>query len=203
MKYSYQILASDLCSDGFLKLHRHRLQHASFRGGDCEPIVRERLEGLSAVSVLLYDPLQDVVVLVEQFRVGLMGVLDPPWCLETVSGFCDCHGEAPEAVARREVVEETGCELLDLVPIGDFFTSPGISVEQFSLYLGRVNAPEPGGVFGLDHEGEEMRVAVLPREDAVTELFGRMNSTSIIITLQWLEGHREALLQRWGISPGG
>ncbi len=46
-----------------------------------------------------------------------------------------------------------------------------------------------------------MRVAIMPREEAVAELFGRLNTTSVIMALQWLEANRDALLQKWGI-PG-
>jgi len=198
MKYDYQQLKEESVYEGFLKIKRHWVQHASFHGGQCEPILRERLEDLSAVSVLLYDPDRDQVVLVEQFRVGLMGQVDPPWALETVSGFCDRAHEVPEEVARREVHEETGCELLALTQIGSFFVSPGISDEQIHLFCGRVDAGAAGGVHGLAEEGEEMRVLVMPREEAASELFGRLCSTSIVIAMQWLQANRESLLDHWG-----
>jgi len=198
MKYDYQQLKGESVYEGFLKIKRHWVQHASFHGGQCEPILRERLEDLSAVSVLLYDPDRDQVVLVEQFRVGLMGQVDPPWALETVSGFCDRAHEVPEDVARREVHEETGCELLALTQIGSFFVSPGISDEQIHLFCGRVDAGAAGGVHGLAEEGEEMRVLVMPREEAASELFGRLCSTSIVIAMQWLQANRESLLDHWG-----
>lgn len=197
MNYEHQQLKEESVYEGFLRIKRHWVQHASFHGGRCEPIVRERLEGLSAVSVLLYDPDRDAVVLVEQFRVGLMGQVEPPWTLETVSGFCDREHEVPEEVARREVQEETGCELLAMVQIGSFFVSPGISDEQIHLFCGRVDAGAAGGVHGLAEEGEEMRVRVMSREEAVSELFGRLGSTSILIAMQWLEANRERLLSHW------
>ena len=33
--------------------------------------------------------------------------------------------------------------------------------------------------------------------DAVEEIFGRLNSTSVIMALQWLEAHRAKLLADW------
>ena len=199
-KLTYELIESEILSDRFFQLQRHRLRHASFHGGWRSEIVRERIERLAAVSVLLYDPLADCVVLVEQFRVGLMGNCDPPWTLETVSGFCDRDHERPEAVARREVVEETGCTLKALTHIGEFFVSPGMSVERINLYCGWVDAAEADGVHGLEHEGEELRVAVLSRREAVAALFGRLNTTSIVMALQWLELHRPARLERWGVA---
>jgi len=196
-EYAFEHLREELVYDGFLRIKRHWLKHASFNGGHCEPILRERLEDLSAVSVLLYDPGRDEVVLVEQFRVGLMDQVDPPWTLETVSGFCDQEHEVPEEVARREVREETGCELAALIKIGSFFVSPGISGERIHLYCGRVDASTAEGVHGLADEGEEMRVVVMPREQAADELFGRLCSTSVLIAMQWLQASRDDLLDHW------
>ena len=126
-------------------------------------------------------------------------MVEPPLSLETVSGFCDREHESPEEVARREVVEETGCELKALTHIGEFVVSPGMSVERINLYCGRVDAAGADGVFGLEHEGEEMRVVTLSRTQAVAELFQRLNSTSIIMALQWLELNRGQLLRQWGV----
>ena len=197
MDYHYELLERERVYDGFLKLDRHCLRHASFRGGWCPPIERERLEDLAAVSVLLFDPRRDELVLVEQFRVGLVGQVEPPWTLETVSGFCDRRHESPEVVARREVAEETGCPLLDLRSIGRFFVSPGISSEQIHLYCGRIDAADAGGIHGLAEEGEEIRVVRLARERARAELFGRLCSTSVLLAVQWLELNLDALRRDW------
>jgi ADP-ribose pyrophosphatase len=197
MTDEYKVLQRETVWQGFFRMDRLTIRHSSFNGGWCEPIVRERLEGLDAVSVLLFDPDRDEVVLVEQFRAGLLGRVDPPWCLETVSGFCDREHESAEDVARREVAEETGCALKALLPVGRFFVSPGFSVETISLFCGRVDASQAGGIHGLAHEGEEIRVVVLPRQDAVDELFGKVNSTSLVVALQWLQAHREALMAQW------
>jgi ADP-ribose pyrophosphatase len=202
MAKSYEIVSDETVFSGFFRMNRYRLRHSSFHGGWCDEIVRERIERIAAVSVLLYDPRIDTLVLVEQFRVGMMGNADPPWSLETVSGFCDTEHETPEQVARREVVEETNCALKALTHIGEFFVSPGMSVERINLYCGWVDARNAGGVHGLDHEGEEMRVVTMSRAAAVAELFGRLNSTSVIMALQWLEANHEPLLATWGTSAG-
>ena len=198
MSSEYEILQTEAAYRGFFKLNRYHLRHGSFDGGWCDAIIRERIEHLAAVSVLLFDPERDELVLVEQFRVGLMGQADLPWSLETVSGFCDTDHETPEQVARREVVEETGCELHALTRIGEFFVSPGMSVERINLYCGRVDSRTADGVHGLPHEGEEIRVVTMSRSNAVREIFGRLNSTSVIMALQWLEAHRSELLADWG-----
>ena len=198
MTTDVEIIDTETASDGFFKLNRYRLRHHSFEGGWCDEIVRERIENIAAVSILLFDPDRDELVLVEQFRVGLMGQANRPWTIETVSGFCDTDHETPEQVARREVVEETGCELKALTHIGEFYVSPGMSVERINLYCGRVDAEGVGGIYGLPHEGEEIRAISLPRTEAVAQLFGRLNTTSVVMALQWLEANRTGLLEDWG-----
>ncbi|MFM1892520.1 MAG: hypothetical protein RLZ44_1597 [Pseudomonadota bacterium] len=197
MKKVTELIESKNLYSGFLKLDGYRLRHASYRGGWCPEIRRERLEGLSAVSVLPYDPRRDAVVLIEQFRVGAMEAGDGAWLLETIGGY-RAPGEAPEEVARREALEEANCTLLELLPICEFYVSPGVSSERIALYCARVDATGLGGVHGLAHEGEEIRVEVLAADQAVGELYRRINSTSALVALQWFALQREQLRRRWG-----
>ena len=196
MKKRYQLLSMETAYEGFLELKRYRLQHQCHAGGWCDEIVRERVEGKHAVSVLLCDPREDAVVLIEQFRIGAMGHADDPWLLETVGGYME-EGEEAEEVARRETLEETGCELMALEFIGTFFTTPGWSGERITLYCGWVDSRRAEGVHGLDHEGEDILVRVLSFADAQAALFRQANSTSIVVGLQWLAGHWEGLRERW------
>lgn len=188
-----EVLSRERVFDGFLKLDRYRLRHALFRGGMSAELVRERLERLRAASVLLYDPHEDVVVLVEQFRIGALELGRGAWLLETVGGYVE-EGESPEAVARREALEEAGTEVRELIPISELWVSPGTSMERISLFAGLVSTRGAGGVHGLDHEGEDIRAVVLGADQALAELHGgRADSTSIIIALQWLAMNRERL----------
>ncbi len=196
MKKRFQILSMEKIHQGFLQLKRYRLQHECFAGGWCPEIQRECVEGNHAVSVLLYDPAEDALVLIEQFRIGALGHANDPWLLETVGGYVE-EGENPEEVALRETREETGCQLLGLERIGVFFTTPGWCGERISLYCGRVDSRGAGGIHGLDEEGEDIQVEVMPFAAAMEQLFVRANSTSIVVGLQWLQQHREDLRRRW------
>ncbi len=192
----YRILQSEQVWGGFLELHRYRLQHECFAGGWCPELVRERVEGNHAVSVLLYDPARDAVVLIEQFRIGALGHQEPPWLLETVGGYVE-KGEALETVAIRETREETGCDVSRLELVGTFFTTPGWCGEHITLYCGLVDSRGAEGIHGLAHEGEDIRVVVMPAGEALGELFRKANSTSIVVGLQWLALNRERLRAEW------
>ncbi len=193
MDYQTEILQRETLYRGFFRLDRYRLRHRLFEGGWSDEIQRERLEGLGAASVLLYDPVRDCVVLIEQFRIGALESGKGAWLLETVGGYVG-EGEQPEDVARREVREEAGCDVGELIPVCSLWVSPGLSAERIALFVGLVDAPGAGGIHGLDHEGEDIRVVVMSTDQALAELYtGRADSTSIVITLQWLAMNRERL----------
>ncbi len=204
MNYQFEILDQSSGYRGFFRLEKYRLRHELFAGGWSPEMIRECLERGHAVAVLLYDPERDRLVLLEQFRVGALEFPGGPWLLEIVAGIIDHPGETTEDVARRETVEEAGCELLDLVPIRQYLVSPGGTSESITLFCGRVDtATIVSGVRGVATEHEDILVHVVSRTEALELLHsGRINSAAPIIALQWLELNRSKLLERWGLAPG-
>lgn len=195
MDYRYKILEKSVVYQGFFQMELYRLQHRLFAGGWSPVLTRECLERGHAAAVLPYDPERDQVVLIEQFRIGALR--DGPWLLEIVAGIIG-PGETQLEVARREALEEAGCELLDIVPIMDYLVSPGGTSESIALYCARVDSTHASGIHGLAEEGEDIRVHVLSRRDALALLYkGRIRSASPVIALQWLELHYQELAARW------
>jgi GDP-mannose pyrophosphatase NudK len=142
-----------------------------------------QVERGDAVAVLLYDPHQDVVVLVRQFRYPVYAGLSEEdrqgegarqaWLLEVVAGITEGDQSAPE-VGRRELLEEAGYAVHgDLHFIATLYPSPGGSSERIHLYWGEVSAEEQahaGG--GLEEEGEDTEVVVLPFRAAMDMIAG-------------------------------
>lgn len=182
---------------GFFRLLEYTLRHRLFRGGWSPPFTRELFDRGPAVAVLLYDPIKDTVVLVEQFRVGTLGSPGPYWMLETVAGIVD-PGETPEQVARREALEEAGCTVTALERIGSYFPSPGGSSEVITLFCGRTDSHGAGGIHGLPDEHEDIRVVVLPALETV-EMLDRneLRNAATIIAVGWLARHRDRLRAAW------
>ena len=189
----FQVLSRQTCYEGFFRLERLGLIH-SLHGGGMSPVLsREIVERGDVAAVLLYDPRLDCVVMIEQFRVGAMADSRGPWLLEIVAGLIE-PGETPEDVARREAIEEAGCAIQTLEPITRFYATPAKSSEHSYLYCGLVDAANAGGVHGLVHEGEDIRVVPLAADDALALVDnGTINSAWPIIALQWLARHRERL----------
>ena len=191
-----KLLSRDVVYDGFFKMHKLHLRHASFAGDSVE-VTRELFVRGEAVCVLLYDPVRDTVVMIEQFRVGALEHPHSPWLLELVAGIVE-KGETHEEVAHREAEEEAGATLAELVPITRYLVSPGGTNEWISLYCARVDSEGMGGLYGLETEGEDIRVQVLPCSEVFEKVAdGRIDNAPSIIALQWLQLNRGDLKQRW------
>ncbi len=188
--------------DGFFRVDRYRLRHRLFGGGWTDVFARELFERGHSAAALLYDPVRDLVVLLEQFRIGPFAAGEDPWLVEVVGGVLDEEGEDAADVVRREAVEEAGAQVLDLVHVCDYFVSPGGSSEVVSLFIARIDAAKIGGVFGLKEEHEDIRVVAVPFAAALKLLArGRIRNAQTIIPLQHLALHRQALRAHWGAAP--
>jgi ADP-ribose pyrophosphatase len=190
----YRILDQSFLHQGFLTLEQIHLTHSLFLGGESQSLQRELLHQGHVTAVLLYDPAADKVVMVEQFRVGMLPhEPELPWMMELVAGYLEA-GETPEAVARRECEEEAGCIVGDVYPICSYYVSPGVSSEMMHLYWASVDSRGIGGVHGLDHEDEDIKVHVLPWHKVEGMLLeGGINSATPILALMWLREHREQI----------
>jgi len=198
----YEVIDRETVYEGFFQVSRFTLRHALFAGGMSETLVRERFERGNAVGVLLYDPWEDQVVLVEQFRVGAIDTDFGPWLLETVAGIVE-PGESPEQVARREAMEEAACALDELEPICRYLVSPGGTSQTVQLFCAPVDSRDLR-LEGHGHpdEGEDIRLQVLPAEAAIGLVeTGGVDAAMPIIALQWLALNRDRLQSRWQAAP--
>lgn len=195
MKWS--ILDKKLLYRGFFTLKSFDLKHELFDGGESKPLVRELLDRGQAAAVLPYDPVRDEVVLIEQFRIGACEDPSGPWLIEVIAGLRE-PGEPVEALIHREAMEEAGCTVSDLHHIFHYYSSPGGSNEEIDLYIARTDSAGLGGIHGLHHEGEDIRVHVVSCDTAFAWLDqGRVDSAMPIIALQWLRSNREEIRQLW------
>jgi ADP-ribose pyrophosphatase len=195
MKKQFEIVKKDVVYNGFYQMEKYYLKHTLFGGGWSGEINRELFRRTNCVAVLLYDPDADKVVLIEQFRIGAAANTDRAWLVEIVAGAID-EGETAEEVAHRESKEEAGCDILELTLINRFYTTPGGSSEQISLFYGRVDSTQVGGIHGLDHEDEDILVYTVTFDEAYRMLEeGKIESGIPIIAIQWLALHREELRQ--------
>ncbi len=199
MDKKFEILTKDIVYQGFFRVEKYRLKHTLFGGGWSAELTRELFMRGSCVAVLLYDPDTDKVVLIEQFRTGAILNTDQAWLVEIVAGAIEA-GEVAEEVAYRESLEEAGCKIQQLMVINEFYTTPGGSSEWITLFCGKVDSTEVGGIHGLDHEDEDILVRAVDFDEVYLMLEnGEINSAIPIIAIQWLALNKQKLKQKWGI----
>ena len=105
-----------------------------------------RPRNIRAAVILAVDA-QDHVLLVEQYRVPL-----GKYCIELPAGLigdeAEFDGEDPLAAAGRELEEETGYRARDWDVLGEFYSSPGMVSESFTLLRARglTKVAQGGGI---------------------------------------------------------
>ncbi len=128
------------------------------RQGKWEYVARAR--GIRAVVIVAIDD-QDRVILVDQYRVpmGRRSIELPAGLIGDTE-----EGDTVEAAARRELEEEAGYACERVEELGEYFASPGMVSESFTLVrvhgLTRIGAG--GGVDGEDINVHHVPMAELP-----------------------------------------
>ena len=122
-----------------------------------------RTRGIHAAVILAIDEDADGrhVLLVDQYRVPL-----GRRCIELPAGLVGDEeaGEEPSAAAARELEEETGYRPARLESLGQFWSSPGMVSESFTLFRahGLRKTGEGGGVESEDINVHRVPIADLP-----------------------------------------
>lgn len=118
-----------------------------------------RARGIRAVVIVAID--DGHVLLVDQYRVPL-----GQRCLELPAGLVgdEDAGDTIEQAARRELEEETGYRCETVEALGDFFSSPGLVSEGFTLVRvsGLTRIHEGGGTADEDITVHRVALAALP-----------------------------------------
>lgn len=197
MNKKFEILSQEIVYPGFFRMEKYRLKHTLYEGGWSEEISRELFVRGNCVAVLLYDPTADKLVLIEQFRAGAILNPDRAWLVEIVAGAIEA-GETAEEVAYRESIEEAGCTIEQIKVINEFYTTPGGSSERITLFCGKIDSSQVGGIHGLDHEHEDILVRAVSFDEAYQMLLnGEIESAIPIIAIQWLALNKQQLLAEW------
>ena len=183
------VAGREVLAEGFRRYERLRVR----RSGENVPRPLDVLRSGPAAAVLPIDPGRDEVVLLRQFRLAAHLANGRGNLVEIVAGHVEAD-EQPAEAARRECVEEIGVAPGLLVELFTYLTSPGMSDEEITLFLGVVDAsgvPERAGAAAEHEETVPMRV---PIDAALAALAARtVRNGPLIIALQWLALNRGRL----------
>jgi nudix-type nucleoside diphosphatase (YffH/AdpP family) len=158
------------------------------RNGSWRRHTREVYDRGNAACILLYNAETGTILLVRQLRIPVIKAdpSDDPWLIEACAGLLD--GDTPEACARKEAEEETGCRPRHVRHLFDVHMSPGSVTEKLSFFLGEYRPEDrvsAGG--GLAHEGEDIEVLELKFGEALAMAAdGRIRDAKTILLLQAL-----------------
>lgn len=179
----------------FFAVEEYDLSFRRFDGTMSPVITRAAFVSADAVTVLPYDPQRDRILLVEQMRTGPFGRGDGnPWQLEAIAGRID-PGETPEDCARREASEEAGLTLGTLLPVANYYPSPGAKTEFIYSYVAQTDLPDgAAGVFGVEDEAEDIRGHLVNFDQAMALIAtGEIQNAPVVLTLFWLQHERARL----------
>ena len=180
---------------GFFSVEEHDLTYQKFNNEQSNVVTRSTLVSSDAVIVLPYDPINDRILLIEQFRAGPYVKGDEnPWVLEPIAGLID-EGETPESAGIREAQEEAHLEIKRLELVARSYPSPGISTEFFHQYIGIVELLDSSNLIaGLQSENEDIRSHIFEYEQFFEMIeSGKVKVGPLILLGLWLSKNRNRL----------
>ena len=184
---------------GFFSVEEHDLTYQKFNNERSDIVTRSTLVSSDAVIVLPYDPVNDRILLIEQFRVGPYIKGDEnPWVLEPIAGLIDA-GETPESAGLREALEEAHLEIKRLELVARSYPSPGISTEFFHQYIGIVELLDSSNLIaGLQSENEDIRSHIFEYEQFFEMIeSGKVKVGPLILLGLWLSKNRNRLREKY------
>ena len=185
MNSKYKIIDKKKIYDGFFKMHELTFSHQKHNGDWNYDVKREIFGGAHVSCVLPYDPIKKKILLLQQFRAGVLLRKQDPMMVEIVAGIIDKY-EEPVDAAKRECLEETGCKINNLHNILSYYPAPGSSESFYHLFLGEIDSFSGEKIFGQENENEDILVKSYDI-DEVRELLKKNKITNglTIIALQW------------------
>ena len=197
---AYEVVHRERVLDMFFKVDQVTVKHQKFDGTMSEARPWLVFERGDAAAALLFDPGTRDVLLVDQFRPATLGKgVGKGWLLETAAGmipdgvnFGGKAKETPEECIIREIEEEAGYRVTELVPIANFFSSPGGTSERIFLFYAEVSETQKIAQGGGVDEGEDIQTVRMPLGEFLRKLSAReFEDPKIIIAGQWLRERRQ------------
>ena len=185
MKPKYKIINKKNLYTGFFNLNKYQFIHQKHDGNWTNEVEREIFSGAHVSTLLPYDPIKKEIILIKQFRAGVISRYDDDYLYEIVAGIID-NNEKPEETAKRECLEETGCEVNKIKTIQSYFPAPGSSESYYHLFLGEVNSFKGKRIMGLKSENEDILVKAF-KVDRVRKMLKNKQIINglTLIALQW------------------
>ena len=185
MKSKFKIINKKNLYSGFFRMNLISLKYKKYNGNWSNEVKRELFGGAQVSAILPYDPVKKEIILIQQFRPGTISKNFTNYLDEIVAGIID-PGEDPKDTAKRECLEETGCEVKKIRSIQGYFPAPGSSESFYHLFVGEIDAFKGQRIMGLKNENEDILVKSYKISDVKKKLEqGKILNGLTLIALQW------------------
>ncbi len=180
--HSNKVVFSD-----YLKIFKTEFQFRKINGSLSEKISRFTLNRGNAVASLLFNRETQKLLFVKQLRIAAYEKTDP-WLLEIVAGMID-NNEDEHYTIKREVLEEVGYQIDSFEKVLTFFTLPGGSSMQVTLFYAEYSDKQKVAVGGgLADENEDIEII----EIEINKVWQMLENAEFIdaktiIALYWLK----------------
>jgi ADP-ribose pyrophosphatase len=159
------------------------------RRADADVETRDLLRAGAAVAVLPIDLDRDEGVLIRHFRLAAQLANGKGDLVEIVAGHVEAN-EARRETARRECLEEIGVAPRLLIELFTYLTSPGLTDEEVTVFLGIVDASRAAVPAAAEREASALlRVPI----DAALSALAAVRNGPLVAALQWLALNRARL----------
>ncbi|QUS41462.1 NUDIX hydrolase [Tardiphaga alba] len=181
-------------AQGYLPYERYDV--AIIRGDETLRQRRDVLRAKPVAAVLPVDLARGTIVLLRQFRLPAHLATGQGDMVEIVAGRID-GDESAMGAAARECREEIGVTPERLIALYRVLTTPGITDEHVTFFLGFIDSSQVPLRGGLADEHEDTRPFVVSIDEAIAGLDqGQVFNGLMVSALQWLALHR-GHLQDW------
>jgi len=185
MKPKYKIISNKNIYKGFFEMKEVNYVHQKHNGSWSKEVRREIFGGAHVSSLLPFDPINKEIILIQQFRAGILSKHKESFLYEIVAGIIE-NKEQPEQTAMRECFEETGCKVNNVIHVQDYFPAPGSSESFYHLYLGEVDSFKGSRIRGLEEENEDILVSSFKVNEVKKMLNKKIIKNGLtLIALQW------------------
>jgi GDP-mannose pyrophosphatase NudK len=183
-----RIISTDILSDNWYTLNKVTYEYE--KNGTWETHSREAYDRGNGATILLYNKVNQTVVLTRQFRLPtFINGNESGMLIEACAGLLDADN--PEDCIRKEVEEETGYKVSSVKKIFEAYMSPGSVTEVLYFFVAEYDSDMKVGTGGgLEEEQENIEVLELNFEKAYNMIYtGEIKDGKTIMLLQYARIH--------------
>jgi len=180
-------LTTEVLSDNWYTLNKLTYDYLTNKG-EWQRQEREAYDRGNGATILLYNKQSRTVILTKQFRSPTyINGNESGMLIEACGGLLD--EDTPEDCIRKEVTEETGYKVSNIIKIFESYMSPGSVTEIVHFFIAEYSQKmkvAKGG--GLEHEGEEIEILELSIDKALEMIkTGEIKDGKTIMLLQYIK----------------